>query len=62
MTPKMVEELFTKAKNAQPIGRIGEVSDTSAAISFLADDNLASFITGILLPVDGGSMVGSKQS
>lgn len=40
-----------------PVGRVGEVSDTSAAISFLADNNVASFLTGILLPVDGGSII-----
>lgn len=37
-----------------PLGRVGEVSDTSSAISFLADNNLASFLTGVLMPVDGG--------
>lgn len=50
---KMVEEF----KNKYPVGRIGDVSDTSAAIAYLADDKLASFLTGILLPVDGGSLV-----
>lgn len=33
------------------VGRVGEVSDTSAAIAYLASQ---SFINGILLPVDGG--------
>lgn len=41
-----------------PIGRAGEVSDTSAAIAFLADNNKASFLTGLLMPVDGGALVG----
>lgn len=36
-----------------PIGRIGHVQDTSTAIAFLASD-LAEFMTGVLLPVDGG--------
>lgn len=39
-----------------PIARMGEVSDTSAAIAFLASDQTASFLTGILLPIDGGFM------
>lgn len=60
MTPKEVEGLYTKVKNTYPLGRTGEVSDTSAAIAFLADNKLTSFLTGVLLPVDGGSMVGSK--
>lgn len=39
-----------------PIGRAGEVEDTSEAIAYLASD-AASFLTGILLPVDGGATV-----
>ncbi|XP_055312049.1 uncharacterized oxidoreductase TM_0325-like [Sitodiplosis mosellana] len=45
-----------------PVGRVGEVADTSAAIAFLADDKTASFLTGILLPVDGGSLVAGTNS
>lgn len=37
-----------------PLGRICKVSDVSEAISFLANDEFASFITEITLPVDGG--------
>ncbi|MBA2521412.1 MAG: SDR family oxidoreductase [Chloroflexia bacterium] len=36
-----------------PMGRIGEPSEVAAAILFLASDD-ASFITGVILPVDGG--------
>lgn len=39
-----------------PIGRVGEVADTSAAIAYLASDE-ASFITGVSLRVDGGKCV-----
>lgn len=38
-----------------PLGRICKVSDISEAISFLANDEFASFITEITLPVDGGT-------
>lgn len=41
------------------VGRLGEVADTSTAIAFLANDKTASFITGLLLPVDGGVLTGS---
>lgn len=50
----MIEAIFTRFKNACPVRWIGEVSETSAAITFLADGNMASFLTGILLRVDGG--------
>lgn len=49
-----VQKSIYYCKEVYPIGRIGEVSDTSAAIAFLASDQTASFLTGILLPVDGG--------
>lgn len=45
------DEYYEKAKDSYLVGRVGEVSDTSAAIEFLATQ---SFINGILLSVDGG--------
>lgn len=45
------DEYYDKAKDSYLVGRVGEVSDTSAAIEFLATQ---SFINGILLSVDGG--------
>ena len=36
-----------------PMGRIGEPAEVASAIAFLASDD-ASFITGAVLPVDGG--------
>lgn len=40
------------------VHRVGEVSDTSAAIAYLATET---FIDGILLPVDGGSLCKGNQ-
>ena len=44
-----------------PLGRVGEPEEVAAAIAFLASDD-ASFITGVTLPVDGGSLAGPLQS
>lgn len=38
---------------AYPIGRFGETDDVAAACLFLASDE-ASWITGVVLPIDGG--------
>lgn len=37
-----------------PMGRFGDVSELIGSLLFLADDNASGFITGIVIPVDGG--------
>jgi NAD(P)-dependent dehydrogenase (short-subunit alcohol dehydrogenase family) len=40
-----------------PVGRIGEAEEVAAAVRYLASD-AAGFVTGALLPVDGGMAMG----
>ena len=40
-----------------PLGRLANPLDVAAAAAFLASDD-AAFITGVVLPVDGGRLVG----
>ncbi len=39
---------------ATPMGRFGEVEELIGATLFLASDKAAGFITGVVLPIDGG--------
>jgi len=49
-----VEARLAEMAQALPLGRIGQPRDVAAAIAFLASDD-AAFITGAMLPVDGGN-------
>lgn len=47
------QEYLSAIEKMHPMGRIGEPSEVAEAILFLASD-AASFVTGAVLPVDGG--------
>ncbi|GAA4166231.1 SDR family NAD(P)-dependent oxidoreductase [Gryllotalpicola daejeonensis] len=49
-----------RLRGLYPLGRVGEPADIAAAIAFLASSD-ASWITGVTLPVDGGSLAGPLQ-
>jgi NAD(P)-dependent dehydrogenase (short-subunit alcohol dehydrogenase family) len=54
----MSVEAFREVLDEQhPIGRIGRVDEVAAVVAFLASDD-ASFITGALIPIDGGYSAG----
>jgi len=57
MTRRLPDALRTRAVARTPLGRCGTVDDVAVAVRFLCDDS-AGFITGAVLPVDGGQLLG----
>ena len=53
MVDAMPAEVYEHAIRITPLGRFGEASEMAIAFAFLASDE-ASYITGAVLPVDGG--------
>ncbi|MDO4550124.1 MAG: 3-oxoacyl-[acyl-carrier-protein] reductase [Planctomycetia bacterium] len=53
MTAVLNEMILTEAKKRIPLNRVGEPGDIADAVLFLASE-AASYITGQVIPVDGG--------
>ena len=53
MTDELDERLLNSMLDAVPISRLGQPEDIAAAVFFLAGDE-ASYITGAVIPVNGG--------
>jgi 3-oxoacyl-[acyl-carrier protein] reductase len=58
MTRSMPEKILASMVERTPVGRLGEPRDVAHAYLFLASDE-AGFITGTVLSVDGGVVVGT---
>ncbi|MEV7239262.1 SDR family oxidoreductase, partial [Streptomyces sp. NPDC051020] len=54
-TPMHPEEHHEALAALHPVGRMGEVSDIVDAVVYLEN---APFVTGVVLPVDGGQTAG----
>ena len=57
VAPEAIEATLASFAPFHPLGRIGEPGDVVEAILFLAGSR-ATWITGVILPVDGGVMAG----
>ena len=57
MTAELSDELAAEYRSRIPLGRLGGVDDIAAAVAFLAGPG-AAYITGAVLPVDGGLGMG----
>jgi NAD(P)-dependent dehydrogenase (short-subunit alcohol dehydrogenase family) len=56
--PLLSPEQLASFNAFHPLGRNGQPDDITSALLFLADDAASSWITGVVLPVDGGVMAG----
>lgn len=57
MTAALTEEQLAAMTDVVPAGRMGEPEEIAAAVSFLCSPS-AGYITGTVLPVDGGMAMG----
>jgi 3-oxoacyl-[acyl-carrier protein] reductase len=53
MISSIPEEKLAQLAAGIPMGRFADASEMAAAVAFLASDE-AAYITGVVLPVDGG--------
>ncbi|HSM16585.1 MAG TPA: SDR family oxidoreductase [Gemmatimonadales bacterium] len=57
MTQSLPADVVARAVARTPLGRLGSPDDIAAAARFLCSD-AASFMTGAVLPIDGGQLLG----
>lgn len=56
--PLLTSDQLASFNAFHPLGRNGQPDDITSALLFLADDATSGWITGVVLPVDGGVMAG----
>ena len=60
MTPERYEKMLAERAAEYPLGRIGEPEDIASLVSFLVSER-ADWVTGAVIPIDGGSTLGTVK-
>lgn len=61
LEPILTPEQILALNAFHPLGRNGRTTDVAAAVLFLADEDRSGWITGVVLPLDGGVTAGRNQ-
>jgi NAD(P)-dependent dehydrogenase (short-subunit alcohol dehydrogenase family) len=60
MPPERYEKLLAERAAEYPLGRVGEPEDIASLVSFIVSSR-ADWITGAVIPIDGGSTLGAVK-
>jgi NAD(P)-dependent dehydrogenase (short-subunit alcohol dehydrogenase family) len=60
MTPERYEGMLADRAAEYPLGRVGEPQDIADLVSFIVSER-AGWITGAVIPIDGGSSIGAVK-
>jgi NAD(P)-dependent dehydrogenase (short-subunit alcohol dehydrogenase family) len=52
--PKRASCRITHPTGCSPFGRFGEKTELHGAVIFLISDAVSGFVTGVIIPIDGG--------
>ena len=62
MTDDEADEYYKSCASIHPLGRVGKATDMAELVLFLADSRKSGFMTGAVIPVDGGRLLTSASA
>jgi len=62
MSQEQANEYYQNCSKTHPLGRVGQTSDITELVLFLADSSKSGFMTGSVVHVDGGRLLTSASA